>query len=214
MTTLRRLAATSLAALLLAGIAPVAVFAASPNASAATVTTNEDHAKVVTLSATDPDLGTITGFDVQTGPSNGTLGPVSAIDCTPGPACTATVTYTPDANTNGPDQFTFTATDSGSEMSSTATAHINVTAVNDAPNFTNGGDVTVNEDSGAYSLGWATGLSKGPADESGDLLSFDVVADDTTLFATQPAVSASRKPDLHAQGERLRPDRCQRDAHR
>ena len=87
MTLFRRAAATSLAALLLAGLVPASVLATDPpTASAATVTTTEDHSKDVTLSATDPDGGTITDFTVKTGPSNGGLSLVPAPDCTPGPA--------------------------------------------------------------------------------------------------------------------------------
>ncbi len=72
---LRRLAATSLAALLLAGIAPVAVFAAEPQRprpqpSRPTKTTPVS----VTLSATDPDSDPIVDFDVTSGPTDGGLG--------------------------------------------------------------------------------------------------------------------------------------------
>jgi Ca2+-binding RTX toxin-like protein len=43
------------------------------------------------------------------------------------------ITYTPNANYNGPDSFTYTVTDSGGLVSNIATATINVAAVNDAP---------------------------------------------------------------------------------
>ena len=43
-----------------------------------------------------------------------------------------------------------------------------VNAVNDAPSFTKGPDQTVAQDSGAHSVpGWATAISMGPANESG-----------------------------------------------
>ena len=48
------------------------------------------------------------------------------------------LTYTPDANYNGPDSFTFKAND-GTEDSNTATVSITVTAVNDRAGHNGGG---------------------------------------------------------------------------
>ncbi len=83
----------------------------APVASAQAVTTAEDTAKAITLTATDVDSTTLT-FTVVTGPTNGTLSGTA-------PA----VTYTPAANYNGPDSFTFTAND-GTLTSSAATVTI------------------------------------------------------------------------------------------
>ena len=47
-------------------------------------------------------------------------------------AATGAFTYTPDANFNGTDTFTYTASD-GTAVSNVATVTITVTAVNDAP---------------------------------------------------------------------------------
>ena len=69
-----------------------------------------------------------------------------------------------------------------------------MTAVNDAPSFIKGSDVTVSEDSGAYTeAGWATALSAGPADESFNLPapSFTVTNNNNALFLTQPAISTT-----------------------
>src|SRR6185503_2196018 len=66
-----------------------------------------------------------------------------------------------------------------------------VTGVNDAPSFTSGGDVTVNEDSAPYSATWATDISAGPANESGQTVSFEVSNANNSLFAVQPAIGAS-----------------------
>ena len=74
---------------------------------------------------------------------------------------------------------------------------ITVTPVNDAPSFVAGGDVTVGEDAGAETVaGWATAISAGPADESGQTLSFQVSNDDNGLFAVQPALSAAGAPSF------------------
>jgi VCBS repeat-containing protein len=98
-------------------------------------------------------------------------------------------TYTPAANYFGPDSFTYTATD-GAATSNTATVTINVVAVNDVPSFTAGTNpITVLEDSGAFSAPWATAISAGAANESGQTLNFIVSNNNNGLFSTQPALS-------------------------
>src|SRR5207249_2671229 len=47
------------------------------------------------------------------------------------------------------------------------------------------------EDSGTFSAAWATNLSAGPANESGQTLSFTVTTSNPALFAVQPTISAS-----------------------
>ena len=114
-----------------------------------------------------------------TGPSHGTLSGTAP-----------NLTYTPAANYNGSDSFTFKANDGGLD-STPATVSINVSAVNDAPSFTKGADQSLFEDTGAQSvIGWATGISAGPADEAGQTLTFTVVASNPALFSVQPAVDA------------------------
>jgi VCBS repeat-containing protein len=70
---------------------------------------------------TDVDDPTLTAALVS-GPTNGTL--VLSAD--------GSFTYTPDANFNGSDSFTYQASD-GSLVSNIATVHLTVTPVNDAP---------------------------------------------------------------------------------
>ena len=89
-----------------------------PVAADGSVTTNEDTAAAVTLSASDPD-GDPLRYSVLTGPSHGTLSGTGADR-----------TYTPAANYNGPDAFTFTAND-GTADSNVATVSITVVAVPD-----------------------------------------------------------------------------------
>jgi VCBS repeat-containing protein len=88
--------------------------------SSQSVTTNEDTAKSVTLGANDVDGNSLT-YSIVTGPTHGTLSGTGANQ-----------TYTPAADYNGPDSFTFKAND-GTTDSNTATVSITVNAVNDAP---------------------------------------------------------------------------------
>ena len=99
--------------------------------------------------------------------------------------------YTPAADFHGTDGFTYRAND-GTEDGNVAAVTITVAPVNDAPSFTGGGDQSVPEDAGARSVpGWATGISAGPPNEAGQVLTFVVVNDNLALFAAQPAVSAA-----------------------
>ena len=75
---------------------------------------------------------------------------------------------------------------------STNTIRTSVTAVNDVPVFTNGANQTVLEDAGAQVVsGWATGISAGAANESGQTLNFIVSNNNNALFSTQPGIDAS-----------------------
>src|SRR5829696_2590497 len=108
-----------------------------------------------------------------------------------------TLTFTPATNAFGTATVTVFAQDNGGmanggdDTSDTQTFTITVTGVNDAPSFTAGGDVTVNEDSGAYSAVWAPVISAGPANESGQTVTFTLTNDNPALFSSQPAISPS-----------------------
>src|SRR5581483_2597788 len=79
----------------------------------------------------------------------------------------------------------------GVDSSAPQSFTITVTAVNDAPSFTAGGNVTVLEDSGAYSQAWATSVSAGPSDESTQSVNFNVMNNNNALFSAQPAVASN-----------------------
>ena len=91
----------------------------APVAADQSVTTAEDTAKAITLVATDVEGDTLT-WAVGT-PAHGTL-----------TGTAPDVTYTPAANYNGSDSFTFTVND-GTVDSNVATVSLTVSAVNDAP---------------------------------------------------------------------------------
>jgi VCBS repeat-containing protein len=87
---------------------------------------NEDQPAAITLAASDVDGDTLT-FSVTQGPAHGTLSGTAPI-----------LTYTPNADFNGSDSFTFVAND-GAAASNTATVSITVAPVNDAPVIANPG---------------------------------------------------------------------------
>jgi VCBS repeat-containing protein len=102
----------------------------APVADDQSLTTNEDNPKDVTLGGSDVDGDNLT-YHVVDGPQHGTLS-----------GSGANLTYTPEANYNGADSFTYKATD-GTADSGPATVTITVHAVNDAPSFDLGSDQTV-----------------------------------------------------------------------
>ena len=92
----------------------------APVANNQSITTTEDVAKAITLSATDIDGNTLT-YSIVAGPAHGTLS-----------GAIPNLTYTPTGNYSGTDNFTFKAND-GTVDSNTAMVSITITAVNDAP---------------------------------------------------------------------------------
>ncbi len=101
--------------------------------------------------------------------------------------------YIPSPSFNGQDTFTYQLSDSGNPAATTiVTVTVNVTAVNNPPEFTAGGNVAVNEDSGSYSQTWATGIRQGSInsiDEAGQTVSFEVDSTNSALFSTVPSIS-------------------------
>ncbi len=106
------------------------------------------------------------------------------------------LTYTPAADANGSASITLTLSDDGGtadggvDTSPAASFTISVTAVNDAPSFVAGADVSYTGSAAPQTVvGWATAISAGPADESGQTLSFNVTGNtNAALFSAGPAV--------------------------
>ena len=106
-------------------------------------TTNEDTPVAIPVLANDSDIdGNLIPSTVAigTGPAHGTVS-INAV--------TGVITYTPAANYNGPDSFTYRVCDDGTPLpslcSNLATVTINVLPVNDAPVAVND-NATTNED--------------------------------------------------------------------
>jgi hypothetical protein len=129
----------------------------APITEGQTVTIAEDTSAAITLAASDVDIDPLT-YILVTPPTHGAAEAVENL-----------VIYTPAANYNGPDSFTYKAND-GHADSNIATVKIVVTAVNDAPvaqdqTFTTAEDTSaaitlitsdVDGDSLTYSIGTAT----------------------------------------------------------
>ncbi len=91
-----------------------------PVATAQSLTTAEDTALPITLSGSDIETSTLT-YTLVTPPVNGTLSGIAP-----------DLTYTPNADANGPDSFTFVVND-GTDDSPATTIDITVDPINDVP---------------------------------------------------------------------------------
>jgi hypothetical protein len=97
----------------------------APTAVNDTTSVNEDAPIAINVIANDTDVdGDDLSVSIVTAPPNGT-----AVNNHNG-----TITYTPDADYNGPDNFTYTLSDGS--LTDEATVSITVNPVNDAPAFT------------------------------------------------------------------------------
>ncbi|MBV9495142.1 MAG: tandem-95 repeat protein, partial [Acidobacteria bacterium] len=142
------------------------------------------------------ETGQTLAFSVTPTGSTGTLAFTSA----PTIAADGTLTYTAAPNTSGTATFSVVLTDNGSNVapnvnaSAAQTFTITVNAVNDAPSFTIPSSTSADEDAGAQTIpSFATAISAGPADESGQTLTFTVTqtaADPTLTFTVAPAIAA------------------------
>src|SRR5207253_7573419 len=139
----------------------------APVAADQAVTTAEDTAKAIVLTASDVEGDPLT-YAIVAGPAHGTLSGTAP-----------TVTYTPAANYNGPDSFTYKAND-GTLNSNVATVTLTVTPVNDAPVPT-AQSVTTNQDT-------AKAMTLTATDVDGDTLTYAVVTAPThgTLSGVAP----------------------------
>jgi VCBS repeat-containing protein len=123
----------------------------APVASPQQVATDEDTALPITLSATDIEGDSLTYN--HTAPTHGTLTGTGA-----------NLTYTPAANFNGSDSFTFTAND-GTANSNVATVSITVNSVNDAPTVA----ITSPKDGDTYTAGSSVTITADASDVDGTI---------------------------------------------
>ena len=103
----------------------------------------------------------------MSGPTKGTLGAIANNGCTSGPpnADTAVLTYTPGANLNGADSFTYRVSDGS--LTAEATVNITINAISDAPIAANRSVSTV--------VGSGVTVVLGATDLDGCELTFSIV---------------------------------------
>jgi len=142
----------------------------APTADNQNISTNEDTAVNIPLTGNDADGDNLT-YTVTQQPSNGTLSGTAP-----------NLTYTPNADFNGTDSFTFVSND-GQLNSSTATISITVNAINDAP-VANNASVNTNEDN-------SVNINLMGSDVDGNTLTYTITQQPSngTLSGTAPALT-------------------------
>ena len=149
--------------------------------------TNQNQALAIAFSVGDPvnDITATATSDNQTLLPNANL----AIS---GNGTVRTLLMTPAANQVGSTLITVQVFSAGTPVASD-TFTLTVNAVNQRPSFTPGANQTTNEDSGEQTVtNWATNISAGPLNESGQTLTFEVTANtNTSLFSAGPAISST-----------------------
>lgn len=149
-----------------------------PIAAGQSVTTNEDTPVAITLSASDAD-GDSLSYTIVSGPTMGSLSGTAP-----------NLTYTPHADVNGNDSFTFRVSD-GQADSNTATVAINITPVNDAPVAAAQMVITAEDR--------PVGILLSATDKDGDPLTYHVVSSPSkgTLTGTPPNLIYTPYPDVN-----------------
>jgi PKD repeat protein len=152
-----------------------------PSADDQSASVNENSSgNAITLTGSDADSDALT-FAVIAGPSHGTLA-----------GSGANQTYTPFAGYQGPDSFTFTATDDGGNTSNAAT--VSVTAVDNTVPVANAQTISVNEDSSGNAI-TLTG-----SDADNDALTFAIVSGPSHGTLTGSGANRTYTPSAGYQG--------------
>jgi CSLREA domain-containing protein len=151
-------------------------------------TTNEDTQ--LSFSFAVGDAGAVVN-SVSASSGNTALVPDGNLVLT-GSGAVRTLQITPTANQSGTSLITLTVVYAGGSTVMD-TFLLTVASANDVPTFTKGADQTVNEDAGAQVLtNWATAISSGAPEESGQLLTFIVTGNtNLSLFSAGPTISES-----------------------
>jgi len=157
----------------------------APTASDIVVNTDEDVATSGFLLGSDVDGDALT-YQIVTAPTKGVVTITNA--------ATGAFTYTPNANANGADSFTYRVFD-GTVYSSPATVTVAIAPVNDAPTASG---IIVNTDEDVATSGFLLG-----ADVDGDALTYQIVTAPTkgVVTITNAATGAfTYTPNANANG--------------
>jgi hypothetical protein len=150
-----------------------------PVANNQSVVTDEDTSKAIQLNASDQDGDPLT-YHIISGPSHGNLSGFAQ-----------NVSYTPNANYNGTDSFTFKVNDGGSD-SNPATVSINILAVNDPPVAYNQ-SVETNQDTAMF-------INLTASDPEGDSLTYYIISDPFHGSLTGSAPNVTYTPSVGYSG--------------
>lgn len=150
----------------------------APSAGSFAITVGEDGQGAATLTGSDPE-GAPLNYTVVTAPGKGTLS-----------GSGANRTYTPAANANGSDSFTYRVSD-GALQSALATVSITITPVNDAPVATARSLAATEDASVAFVLAGT--------DVDGDSLTYSILSAPTkgTLAGTPPNLTYQPASNLN-----------------
>ncbi len=156
----------------------------APVATNDTATTNEDTAVTINVldNDTDADDNDTLSIDSVTSPSHGTA-----------QISKGKVKYTPNANYNGSDDFTYTVSD-GNGGTATGTVNVTVTSVNDAPVAAND-TATTNEDTAV-----TINVLSNDSDSDGGTLSVASVANPSNGTAQISSSKVVYTPDANWHG--------------
>lgn len=150
-----------------------------PVAVAQVASTPEDKALGILLSASDKD-GDSLGYRIVSAPAKGSLS-----------GAAPNLTYTPAADVNGSDSFSFVAND-GRTDSNIATVSITITAVNDAP-VAVAQTVSTQEDK-------SLGIILSATDKDGDPLVYQIASGPSKGSLSGTAPNLTYVPNLNASG--------------
>lgn len=143
----------------------------APVSTGESQTFNEDNSFSGTVDATDAESDSLV-YSIVTGPTKGSV----TLN-----AATGAYTYTPNADANGSDSFTFKASDRVLS-SNTSTVSLTITAVNDDPTLTAISAQTTDEDTTITGIAF-TADEGGGADENAQSVTVSATSSNTTIVA-------------------------------
>ncbi|GAB4278282.1 MAG: hypothetical protein Fur0025_04730 [Oscillatoriaceae cyanobacterium] len=172
-----------------------------PTVSNIAKTGNEDNnitfaAADFTSAFSDGDGNSLNKIKITSLPANGTL-KLGSGNVTLNQEITAAnipnLTFTPTANFNGSSSFTWNGSDGSNYAPANATANLTITAVNDAPSFTNAGNQTLTNWTNTTQTvpNWANTFVFGPTNENTQTVADFLVnvTSGNTLFTTLPDIA-------------------------